>query len=283
MRILIIILLPVLLLGCISLGPKGQFSNGMIVYSDEIAFWDDDVSDDGEYMLIYYDTILSGRTPGSVKLATNWKNKNTGQVYKRDTTVLNYPNGDLEQFTLAREWTDPEQGIVIAADSRVYFFEGYRYRSIELAEDLPLPDIEEAVFFKAGSRFKWHENGNNREYTLRYDYRDPQTGMVFKAGEAIEWHENGSLKKVVLAVAYHHPGSTVVYAADSPVKFFDDGRLQNCLLGSDLELADNVVLKQGSAAVFNADGNLQRGTFLKSWTDPQTGITYEANKEYTFD
>lgn len=34
MRILIIILLPVLLLGCISLGPKGQFSNVMIVYSD---------------------------------------------------------------------------------------------------------------------------------------------------------------------------------------------------------------------------------------------------------
>ena len=283
MRILMILLFPVLLLGCVSLGPKGQFNNGMIVYSDEIAFWDDDVSEDGEYMLIYYDTIPSDRIPGSIKLAANWKDKNTGWVYKRDTTVLYYPNGDLDQFTLAREWTHPDLGMVFAADSRVYFFEGNKFKSIELAEDLPLPDTEEAVFFKAGSRYKWHENGKNRQYTLRDDYRNPQSGMVFKAGEAVEWHENESLKKVILAVDWHHPGSTLVCAADSPAEFFEDSRLQSCLLGSDLELADNVVLKQGSAAVFDADGLLQRGTFLKSWTDLQTGITYEADKEYTFD
>ena len=251
MRILIILLPLFLLFGCISMEPTGRFSNGMVVYRNEIAYWDNDASDDGEYRLIYYDGISSDRVIGSVMLAANWTNKNTGQVYKKDTTILTYPNGNVDEFTLAREWTDSVNGMVIAADSRVYLFENSQLKSIELAENLPHPVNEKAVF-KAGSRFKWYENGNTREYTLRDDFRDPQSGIVFKAGEPITWYVNGRFKRVILAEAWHNPNGVIIYAANSPLEFFEDGRLQ-------------------------------RGTFAESWTDSLTGITYEANKEYTFD
>jgi hypothetical protein len=224
-------------------GPTKQLDNGMVVYSNYVEVFNDW---EDEYYDYWGDEDYSS---AKMLLTEDWKEPNTGIVLKKGKTVSFNENGGFDYFTLAKDWKHPELGYTL----------------------------------KAGTIVNYYDNGRLCSFTIRDDFK-LENGMIAKGGEELRFNLDGSIHIITLAEKWKQPESDLIIKDNTIVSFWEGSKFYKYTPACDVTLpGTNMILKKDCEVKWKKDGTLMSATFAKSWIDPETGIEYEADKEYSFD
>ena len=256
-------------------GPTEQLDNGMIVYSNYTEVFNDW---EDEYYDYWGDEDYSS---AKMLLAENWTNPVTNMVFAAKTYIESYLDGNLISGTLAEDWKEPNTGIVLKKGKTVSFNENGGFDYFTLARDWKHPEL--GYTLKAETIVNYYDNGRLCSFTIKDDFK-LENGMIAKGGKEIRFNLDGSIHILTLAEKWQQPESDLIIKDNTIVSFWAGAKFYKYTPACDVTLpGTNMILKKDCEVKWKKDGTLMSATFAKPWTDPETGIEYEADKEYSFD
>jgi hypothetical protein len=219
-----------------------------------------------------------------------------GMVLKKGTHFWN-SSEDGSGFILATDWTHPEIGYTIKADTEVLEAPGGRLYSLVLAKDWRQNST--GMVFKAGMKVQFWEEGTVYRFTLAENWKSPENGMVYKAGEEMRTPAPPSTHgftqdrsgvtsrwgnfRIVLAEDWMFPGSKMLVAANREITFHKNASYASFALAKDwVHPTNGMILKSGTGVQLSENGSIVKATLAKPWKDPATGKQYQADTEYAF-
>ncbi len=202
-----------------------------------------------------------------------------GRMLNGASNVEYYPNGNVKQLIIAKDWEDPHNNEVLKGGTTVECYDNGKVKQAVLARDWKDPDGSEVL--KGGTIIECYENGRTRLCTLGADWALPD-GSVLKAGTTVECYDNGMAEQFTLAKETILSDSAVIKAG-TVVQCYENGTTRQFILANDWkDPVAGEMLKGGTMVECYDNGKSKQFTLAKDWDHP-SGLVFAANTRVTFD
>jgi hypothetical protein len=133
------------------------------------------------------------------RLAADWRDAQSGMVFKQGSLFKGLRSGGLLEFTLAQPYREKRNNFVVGAGRPVKYYASNVARSIPVGEDYL---FKNGMSAKAGSTIEYHPNGKIRLVNLARDWKYNSRGLILQAGTEAEFDAKGLIKRCTPARDY---------------------------------------------------------------------------------